>query len=148
MKLLAAFFGLYSMMPVAATALPPSPPTTLVIIACQVVETGERDDTTGWIGLEWRFKDSEMQCKREVIALEDTAVLNGARPLGNDFSQFAQCAKAAMQFSPEWNRTHRGWAVLKVGCPRPIVDGEGHILGWHMPECPIGIKCRFDESVI
>jgi hypothetical protein len=165
---LAALLGLY-MLPVAATALPPAPPTTLVVIGCRVDDlTGQpgRQDpefaAKGWKDLEWHInKNLELECKREVLVLEDAVTLmaqaKDAMPLNPDWSNLAQCAKASAGIAPKWEEQHPGWAVMGVGCPRPVVsiapDGTQTVLSWHLPECPreinhLPVKCRFDESVI
>ena len=110
-----------------------------------------------WRDLELHVVDGELQCKRQLIAIEDKDVMvNNAEPLHANFGEPTQCARASALFftTVNWDAQHRGWAVVGVGCPTPIVDSQGVIIEWHMPECPRklgtieGIKCKFDESVI
>jgi hypothetical protein len=149
-------------LPVIAFAAPPPAPQTLVIIGCRV------DDLTGqpgrqdpelaakdWRDLEWHFdKGLELQCKREVVPLQDfvASMDPTVQPLLTDFSKPAACAHVGGMYSPMWNETHRGWAVMAVGCPVRI-ETDGKLTGWKLPDCPssIGgktIKCRFDGSLI
>lgn len=143
----------------------PQAPTALSIIACRV------DDLTGqpgrhdpalaahnWRDLELHIKDGELSCKREVVELQDQVQMidpEHSMPLHPDFSVWSQCAGVAMSYSQVWNDAHKGWAVVAAGCPTPIVDGNGNVIGFKMPECPsylpgtqTRIKCRFDSSVI
>lgn len=135
----------------------PPPPTSLVIIACRVDDVAgqaRRIDPSfapaGLRDLEWHLEGNELQCKREVLPLQDAVTMHylQAKPLSSNFAELGQCARAAMEVSPRWNNDHRNWAVLKVGCPVPIVNGDGKIVGWKLPECPNSIRCKFDESVI
>lgn len=143
-----------------------TPPTTLVIIACRVDDfTGQpgRQDPAlaakNWRDLEWRFdKGLKLQCKREVDPLEDSVNLNDQTgkipPLNHDFSDFGQCAGAAIGYTPQWEEKNRGWAIMAVGCPVPIVDDRtGKVLSWKLPDCPrqvqgLTIDCLFDSSMI
>ena len=141
-------------------------PTTLSIIACRTVDlTGQkgRQDPAlaapGWRDLEWKINSSqELECKREVADLLDSAEMmfpHKTKPLSPDFSNWSQCASAAMSYAAAWNEKHKGWAVMAVGCPVPIVNEDGQILAYKIPECPAKmpgtenrIKCSFDESLI
>lgn len=156
---LAALLSL--VLPVIATAAV-QVPTTVVIIGCRVDDlTGQpgRQDPNlaarGWRDLEWHFDNGlELQCKREVVPLEDSAALHdpSVTPLTPNFSAFAQCASVAMSYAPRWEQANRGWAVMAVGCPVPItVDGK--VVAYKMPDCPssingMDIKCKFDASLI
>jgi len=60
-----------------------------------------------------------------------------------------------MNYSPEWEASHRNWLIVKIGCPTAIVDADGRTIGWHMPECQgtlpgttYPLRCRFDPSEI
>ena len=143
-------------------------PTTLSIIACRTVDlTGQkgRHDpalaANGWRDLEWKINASqELECKREVADLLDSSEMmfpnQETKPLNPDFSNWSQCASAAMSYAAAWNEKHKGWAVLAVGCPVKIIDTEtGNVLSFKIPECPSHmpgtenrIKCSFDESLI
>jgi hypothetical protein len=152
----------------STTALADVPaPTSVVIVACRVSDhTGEagRHDPSlaakNWRDLELVIKDGEYQCKREVLQLEDGAVWGSHAPeelipLHPNFGNPAQCAKVGVMQAAEWNESHKGWAVVAVGCPTKIVNEQGEIVGWHMPSCPSFLpgtdnrmKCNFDESTI
>jgi hypothetical protein len=137
-----------------------------------------------WRDLEPHIVNAEIDCKRQRIDLEDAAVLNNPRkpsvhadatatpldkiiqekmapatkgplyvePLAHNFGNPGECVRAAAFFIPSYHE--KGWGVLKVGCPTPIVDPTGKIVGWHLPGCPKriggmeGIRCKFDESLI
>ena len=149
----------------AAAAVPA--PTALVIVACRV------DDLTGQPGRQdprlaardWRDlelhvnKNQELECKRERIDLDDGVALNygpgAAAPLNPDFGDWSQCARVGVMQAGDWNRKHPGWGVVAVGCPTPIVNGNGAVVGWKLPDCPTYLpgttsrmRCRFDASVI
>jgi hypothetical protein len=140
----------------------PPAPQTLVVIGCRV------DDLTGqpgrqdpdlaakdWRDLEWHFNDeNQLECKREVIPLQDfvASLHPTVKPLTTDFSNHAACGHVGGMYAPTWNATHKGWAVIAVGCPVRI-ETDGKLTGWKLPDCPssIGgktIKCKFDESLI
>lgn len=151
---------------VSETRQPPTaPPTALAIIACRVDDlTGQpgRQDpemaARGWRDLELHIKDGELQCKREVVDLIDQVQIIGPEhsfPLSPNFSEWSQCAGVAMAYAPLWNEHHQGWAVIAAGCPTPIVDGDGKILSYKLPECPTYLPgttsrmtCRFDGSAV
>jgi hypothetical protein len=151
-------------------------PTTIVIIGCRVDDlTGKegRQDPTlaakNWRDLEWHFdKGNELECKREVVPLEDASLYAGDKimPLDPDFSDHMQCTRVGMMYGPKWEAANKGWAVMAAGCPTPIAqdanadgepdldeNGEPIILEYKLPECPrvigsLTIKCRFDGSYI
>ena len=144
-------------------------PTKAVLIACRVNDlTGQpgRHDPTmaapGWRDYELRINDAqEYECKREELELNDSAQLAASAPadllpLDPDFSDLNQCARVGVVQAQAWNEKHAGWAVVGVGCPVPIVNADGRVIAWKMPECPVHlpgspgnrIKCTFDESLI
>ncbi len=143
---------------------PPAPPQTIVVIACRVDDltgqSGRQDPDLAakdWRDLEWHLdKGNELECKREVIPLEDSVALVAPETpaLHPDFSSFAQCAAVAMQYAPTYEKANKGWAVMAVGCPTKITNGpDGPIIGWKLPECPFAVNgmpiiCRFDGSLI
>ena len=150
--------------PVWATAAPPAP-QSIVIIACKVDDlTGQpgRQDPSvaikGWKDLEWHFTNgNELECKREEVPLTDAVALMAPelKELHPDFSDFSQCSAVGMQYAPAYEKDHRGWGVMAIGCPVQITaDGpDGKVIGWHLPECPmavggLAITCRFDPSLI
>ncbi len=164
LRLLLAAFIILSLPILIATAAPP-PPQTIVVIACRTDDfTGQpgRQDpdlaAKGWMDLEWHFTSpgNELECKREVVPLEDSvALVSPETPaLHPNFAALAQCAAVAMQYSPTYERTHKGWAVMAIGCPTKITNGpDGEIIGWKLPDCPsqvggLPIKCKFDDSLI
>lgn len=161
MRALLLLIGL-SLYPVWATAEPPKAPQTVVIIGCRVDDlTGQpgRQDpdlaAKGWKDLEWHFdKGLELQCKREVVPLEDAvaAFHDTVKPLASNFADLAQCAHAGVMFAPKWEEANKGWAVMAIGCPVKI-EVDGKVVGYKLPDCPssiggLAIKCRFDSSVI
>lgn len=162
MKALLLLAGLFSL-PIMAEAAPPPPPTSIVVIACRVDDlTGQpgRQDpgfaARGWRDLEWHFTQpgNELECKREQIELTDAVTLMApeVNDLKPNFSDFAQCAAVAMQYGPQYDKTHPGWATLAVGCPVRI-ETDGILTGWKLPDCPreiagLPITCRFDGSLI
>ena len=61
-----------------------------------------------------------------------------APPLNPNFADFAQCARAGIRLSMDWDDAHRNtpWRVWRVGCPSPIVDTRtGTVIGYKLPEC-------------
>src|SRR5690349_17828158 len=129
----------------------PPAPTSLVIVACRVDDlTGQpgRHDPEmaahGWRDLELHVNSAqEYECKREVLAnLEDSAVTSplanaGLIPLNPDFSDRSQCAHVGAMKAAEWDQAHKGWATVAIGCPVPIVNQDGRVLSWKLPECPV-----------
>ena len=158
-------------------------PTIIVLIACRTDDLtgypGRHDPNMAandWRDLELHVVGGEVECKREVQKLEDAVAFNyprkpyigadmggdggsdgeplTAEPLSPDFGDPTQCARAGVPYSTEWDRRHKGWSVIAIGCPTPITDSTGKIIDWHLPECPShiaglqGIRCKFDESTI
>jgi hypothetical protein len=160
-------FGL-NLFPLMATAAPPQAPTTLVIVACRVDDLTDQNRypmaPKHFRDLEWHVNKSlELECKREEMPVEDLAVIQGAPPLPNDFSNQTHCARAAMHFATEWGLRHSGWWPIAVGCPVPIMSDNGtpgdksddFVVAWKLPECPRympgtenRMKCRFDASSV
>lgn len=165
------------LVPVTETKQPPqAPPTSVVIVACRVDDwTGKRPlppnifPARDWKDLELHVENGELQCKREVLNLEDATLyspkaLMDMLPLHPDFSEWTQCARVGVVQAAEYNKTHPGWGVVGVGCPVPIMDDNGtpedflddRIIGFKLPECPSHLpghddapmKCRFDASII
>lgn len=141
----------------AALAAPVPPPQSIVVISCRVDDlTGQagRQDpelaARGWRDLEWHYSGGEIDCKREEIALTDSVTLVAPETpeLHPNFGDYAQCAAVAMQVTPNYERANHGWAVMAVGCPTKIVNDQGEIVGWHMPECPSWVRCRFSGNEI
>jgi hypothetical protein len=150
----------------------PRAPQSIAVISCR------SDDLTGqpgrhgvdengiyhpelaaknWRDVELHIEDATLQCKRELVKIEDKDVIvNNEAPLNTNFGEPTQCARASVMFfaTSQWDAKHSGWSVVGVGCPTPIVDDTGKIIDWHMPGCPSrlgaiqGIKCLFDESAV
>src|SRR6185312_3094444 len=156
----AALAALALFVSTAALAAPPAP-TSLAIIACRVDDlTGQpgRQDPAmaahNWRDLELHIVNGELECKREVIELQDQVEMlqqGKVLPLHPNFSEWSQCAAVAMSYAQTWNDANKGWAVVAAGCPAPIVDQNGNVLSYKLPECPsklpgsdTPLKCRFD----
>lgn len=149
--------------------------TTLIVVACRVDDlTGQpgRHDPTlaarGWRDLELHLEGGELQCKRERLDLEDGTPYSPTAPgdlipLDANFAIAAQCARAAMMIAPDWEAKNKGWGVVAVGCPVPIMSDNGtpedsnddYQIGLKAVECPatfpgtdFPMRCRFDGSVI
>lgn len=161
----------------------PKAPRALAIIGCQVEEfvtillpdgsqkrialddykTGEivSPSVSNYRDYEWKIRDGELACQRDLVDLMDTEELKGAPSLDTDFSSNQTCVGAAIAYTPIWNDAHEGWAVFAAGCPNPQYSDNGtpddksddRIVGHKMPECPseingMAIKCNFDESEV
>lgn len=150
--------------PWAAPNSPPAP-HIVVLILCRT------DDLTGrpgrhppemaardWRDLEPHVENGELQCKRVELPLEDSTPFNANAtadtiPLNPNFGDPVQCARAGILPATTYH-DRPGWSVLALGCPTPITDRTGRIVGWKLPDCPRqikalrGITCKFDESVI
>lgn len=133
-----------------------APPTTLAIIACRI-ENRPRED--GTVAGEMRGPDWHMpvECMRVIETVTDSAALNNLwlRQMVPNLADYGICAEVSMAYAPEWEAAHRNWAIVKVGCPTKLVDADGNIVGWHMPECQgtlpgtsYPLRCRFDPSEI
>jgi len=60
------------------------------------------------------FKDAMLVCRRNKVPLTHAAEMLGAPPLAHNFSKMEQCARAAIMLAPDYERSHRGWFVLRV----------------------------------
>ena len=132
------------------------PPSKLVIIACRVEA---KQKATSGLNPEITEPDwlLPVECMRVIETVRDAAALNNLwlRERQPNLANEETCAKVAMTYVPEWEESHRNWLVVKVGCPVKIVDADGRIIGWHMPECQgtlpgtnYPLRCRFDPSEI
>ena len=114
-----------------------------------------------WRDLEWRIEGGKIDCKHEIIDLTDLAELKGMPGMDEDFSRHLICNLAAASYTPTWNDRNHGWAVMAIGCPKPLFSDNGtpddlsddRIVGYAMPSCPseinnILIKCLFSENEI
>ena len=114
----------------------PMPPV-VVLVFCQVVSAGPADQNssnTGWQNLEWATVHSQMQCRRQEVALMDSAEIQGADP--RPFTQF-DCWRAGMTLGTQYdvghpNSRYRFW---RAACPVPMVNENGDIVAWKIPEC-------------
>jgi hypothetical protein len=133
-----------------------APPTKLAIIACRVDQASQDQNSAAgdYRGLEWHVP---VECMRVVETVTDAAALNAPsfRQKTPNLADYGICAEVAMAYAPIWEDSHRSWAIVKVGCPTKIVDADGNIIGWHMPECQgvlpgtnYPLRCRFDPSEI
>ena len=178
--------GVVAMTTAYAEAAPPTPqfaiqapdspraPQAIAVFSCRV------DDLTGkpgrfgvdengvyhpelaarnWRDLELHIEGGEIECKRQLVEIQDKdELVNNAVQLHHNFGDPGQCVTGAnlMFTTTEWDKHHGLWAVVGIGCPTPMVDQTGKIVGWHIPECQshlpghkeIAMKCKFDESVI
>lgn len=146
----------------------PHAPQTLVIVACRVDDlTGTRTPpgdpgsvvmpSKDWRDLELHIAGGEYQCKREQVDLVDkVAAEHPDQPeLTPNLGSIGGCARVGMQYASEWDKNNPGWAVVAIGCPTPVVNEQGAVVGWALPSCPTYLpgtnnrmKCRFDSSVI
>jgi hypothetical protein len=94
---------------------------------------------------------------RVVETVTDSAALSNLwlHQMVPNLTDYGTCAEVSMAYAPEWEAAHRNWAIVKVGCPTKLVDADGNIVGWHMPECQgtlpgtsYPLRCRFDPSEI
>jgi hypothetical protein len=132
------------------------PPPSLVIIACRT-ETKRHDESKAapeWLDLEWRIP---AECMRVIETVTDAAAMNNLwlRQMTPNLSDYGTCAEISMAYAPIWEAAHGNWAIAKIGCPSKLVDADGKIVGWHMPECQgtlpgtnYPLRCRFDPSEI
>jgi hypothetical protein len=125
-------------------------PTTLVVVSCKGQPSGAPDQN-GFVTNEWVTKNAMLVCRREEVALADGAEMQGAAPPDANFSNNEQCARIAMMIAPNYENAHKGWFVLTVGCPTPIInvrpDGSEEIIGYQMPQCPSWVKCEVDSTI-
>jgi hypothetical protein len=131
-------------------------PTTLAIIACRIDQPSrdQRSAPADLRELDWHMP---VECMRAVETVTDAAALKHPwlRQMTPNLADYGTCAEVAMTYAPIWEASHRGWGIAKVGCPTKIVNADGDIIGWHMPECQgvlpgttYPLRCRFDPSEI
>lgn len=106
-----------------------------------------------WQDLEWNIIDGKLDCRHDIMSIEDAAELEGAPPTSNDLSRHLQCQMAAMSIAKPYADKHPGWWPFAVGCPNPMYNHDGKIVGYQMPACPseingIQVKCMFSEDEI
>ncbi len=133
-----------------------APPAKLAIIACRVDQSSQ--DRASAAGdspeFEWHMP---VECMRVIETVTDAAAFNHLelRQMTPNLADYGTCAEVAMAYAPTWEAAHKSWAIVKVGCPTKIVDADGNVIGWHMPECQgvlpgtrYPLRCRFDPSEI
>jgi len=133
-----------------------SPPSKLAIIACRV-EPSPRDTTSLAPQVtypDWRLP---VECMRVIETVTDAAAMSNfwLRQLTPNLGDQATCVEVAMTYAPVWEASHKNWTIVKVGYPTKIVNADGRVIGWHMPECQgtlpgtnYPLRCRFDPSEI
>jgi hypothetical protein len=132
------------------------PPTKLAIIACRIDKRPHKEGAVAGEGreLEWHMP---VECMRVIETVTDSAALNNLwlRQMMPNLADYASCAEVSMAYAPKWEAAHKNWAIVKVGCPTKLVDADGNIVGWHMPECQgtlpgtnYPLRCRFDPTEI
>lgn len=92
----------------------------------------------------WKNKHGEHECKRTIADV----VPRNLHSDPSDLSENANCSMAAMSFGPLWEQQNPGWIIVKVGCPKPVLNHNGEIIGYHAPPCPRNLKCVFNEQEI
>jgi len=132
-----------------------APPTKLAIIACRVNSGSQEGTATGAEReLDWQLP---VKCMRVVETVTDAAALSNLwlRHMTPNLADYGTCAEVSMAYAPTWEAAHRNWVIVKVGCPTELVDTDGNVVGWHMPECQgtlpgtdYPLRCRFDPSEI
>jgi hypothetical protein len=132
------------------------PPTKLAIIACRIDKTHQEEGAMAGEEheLDWRLP---VECMRVIETVADSPALNNIwlRKMMPNLADYGTCAEVSMAYAPEWEATHKNWAIVKIGCPTKLVDADGNIVGWHMPECQgtlpgtnYPLRCRFDPTEI
>lgn len=122
---------------------PPAAPVALVLIVCKGHTEAWSNDTdadnakmTGVENWVWDYPDAKMLCKRLEIPMIDPAEAAGAAPLNPNFSDWSQCARAGIPLQQSWDQAHRTlpWRVWRIGCPVPIINQDGSVVGYKMPD--------------
>jgi hypothetical protein len=159
------------------TPTSPDAPNVIVIFSCRADDLtgqpGRQDPASaapGWKDIELHSENATLECKGEITPLFDQVEASAparpapgdqpdqkyAVPLNHNFGDPSQCIHAALSFTTkeQWDKEHPNWTIVAIGCPSPIVDSAGKIVGWHLPECPSsiggfeGIECKFDANAI
>lgn len=141
-----------------AETAPPRAPDNLVIIACRAepkTKFTEVERPIPNVNYQQLYVNSgqELECQRIVMEnlLDKPTLLDPeTTPLDSNFGVHAQCVRAGMQVSSNWEQQNPGWLTVAVGCPTPIAV-DGVIVNWKDPECPssiagLPVTCRFDKS--
>lgn len=122
-------------------------PPILVLIVCKTVIAGPLDQNAAFTKHEnrdWAIENSMMVCRRHETQLYDPAEgqkLNPqddpAFPLRPNFFDYSQCARAGIMLSQQWDEAHRNgnWRVWRVGCPTPVINNRGELIGYKLPDC-------------
>lgn len=83
----------------------------------------------------------EMECQRDIVEVVPRHPMESHGGLSDNH----KCTMAGMSYGPKWEEEHPGWLVVAVGCPRPVVDSNGELLGYNPVPCPRNLKCFFDK---
>jgi hypothetical protein len=125
-------------------------PAILVLIVCKVALAGSPDqnsDQTGTQNLEWAITNSMMTCQRNEVPLYDPA--GDTTP--PNLMRAEECARTGIMVAAHWDEAHRGtnWRVWRVGCPSAIVNQNGAIVGYKLPECGHAdtVVCLVDSTI-
>jgi hypothetical protein len=118
--------------------MPVPMPAVAVLIVCKTVLSGMPDDNSGfthWEPREWAIEQGMMICRRNEVALYDSAVDMGAdeRPFTT-----LECQRAGIMLGAQWDIQHpnSAYRFWRVACPVPTVDTQtGKILSWTLPDC-------------
>ena len=118
------------------------------------MEANPRDEGSLTTEPDWHLP---VECMRVIETVTGAAALNHLwlRQTTPNLADRGTCAEVAMNYAPVWEASHRNWLIVKAGCPTKIVDADGKVIGWHMPECQgtlpgttYPLRCRFDPSEI
>lgn len=97
---------------------------------------------TGFENREWAIENSMMVCRRHEIELYDPVAHqinpdDRPVPVEPNLFQYGICARASVQMQMDWDHKHRNtnWRVWRAGCPTPIVDNNGKLVGYKLPDC-------------
>jgi hypothetical protein len=115
-------------------------PAIAILIVCKAVLVpdsipDENESFTHHQQLEWLIQDRKMICRRNEVALYDSAVDMGAdeRPFTT-----LECQRSGIMLGAEWDIAHpkSQYRFWRVACPVPTVNTEtGEILSWVLPDC-------------
>ena len=123
----------------------------IALIVCRVIlgPMDDNDNFTNHRTSEWDTSQGVMHCKRNVIALYDPAVDQGATP--QPFNPEA-CKRTAMMLGPQFDVENRDkpWRFWRAACPVATVDANGKVVGWVTPPCPESqgtVVCEADSVI-
>lgn len=125
---------------------------TIVLILCLSQPATEPDPNSGYTGHEsrdWVYAGGKMQCRREVIQVEDSATLAATPGSPADPQPFntQRCMASAIKLATDWDVAHKDstkYRVWRVACPAPAIDTQtGKMVGWSIPD-----DCGHRDTVI